>query len=193
MVTHPEMIFVDLEASSLDNGYPIEVGWAIVREFKVTTESMLIRPSNEWYFDNDRWSHESAAIHKITRSNLLDHGQCIGVVKTRLSTLFAGKTLYSDAHRYDFAWLVTLYHGDDPSGPAVPFKLEDLSKVYASNDTDEVKFECEVRKRKRYKPEHRAADDALNHALQWCHTRRDINARDFEYPALRFGWKYLLD
>lgn len=193
MMPLDEIIFVDLEASSLTEGYPIEVGWAIVRDFKVTTESHLIRPTPEWYFDDFRWSTDSQAVHRITRGNLLDHGKLPTEVATRMTELFSGKTLYSDAPRYDFAWTVELFHAAFKDRSAVPFKLADVSSLYEDGGTDDRKFEQEVRKRRKFKVEHRAADDALNLALMWCHSRRALNASQFEYPPLRESWKILLD
>lgn len=193
MMQPHEIIFVDLEASSLIEGYPIEVGWAIVRDFKVTTESHLIRPTPNWYFDDFRWSTDSEAVHGIARGNLLDHGELPANVAARMTELFSNKILYSDAPSYDFAWIVELYHAAFKDHSAVPFKLADVSGLYEDEDTDERKFEREVRKRRKFKVEHRAAEDALNLALMWCHSRRGIDASNFEFPKLPSGWNILLD
>ena len=193
MMQPNEVIFVDLEASSLVEGYPIEVGWAIVRDFKVTTESHLIRPTPEWYFDDFRWSTDSEAVHRITRSNLLEQGKLPAEVAARMTELFSGKILYSDAPSYDFAWIVELFHGALNNRSAVPLKLADVSYLYEGDDTDERKYEREVRKRKKFKVEHRAATDALNLALIWCHSRRGIKATQFEFPNLPDSWEILLD
>lgn len=188
-----DLIFVDLEASSLNEGYPIEVGWTIVRDFQVTTESHLIRPTTKWYFDDYRWSMESQAVHRITRGDLLDFGKPPEEVATRMTNLFAGKILYSDAPRYDFAWTVELYRAAFTDFQAMPFNFADVSSLYKDVDTDERKFEQEVRKRRKFKVEHRASEDALNLALIWCHTRRDIDASQFQFPPMLESLKILLD
>lgn len=189
---HPEVIFIDLEASSLHNGYPIEVGWAIVRDFKVTAESWLIRPVEEWITQDWCWSADAQNVHGIKMSNLLSLGRPVTEIKARMTSLFKGKVLFSDAVGFDFNWLIALYHADAPEGPALPFRLADVSQAFEGPGTDERKFDHEVRRRTDYVPEHRAADDALNHALMWCHSRRDIDAARFQYPELHANWKYMI-
>ncbi len=192
-MTHPEVVFIDVEASALHDGYPIEVGWAIVRDFRLTTESWLIRPTAGWLKDEWRWSYESEKIHKIGLHEICMLGRPVPEVRARMTELFAGKVLFSDAVGFDLGWLLDLYHAEAPDGTKMPFGLADISAAFAGSDTDEVKFEREERKRRnRYAAIHRAADDALNHALQWCHTRRGIEADRFDYPQIRESWAYLL-
>lgn len=190
---HPEVIFIDVEASSLHNGYPIEIGWAIVRDLEVTTESCLIRPTEKWLSQDWRWSSDAQAVHKIVLHDLINLGKPVWEVKARMTSLFAGKVLFSDAAGFDFNWITELYHAEAPVGPAIPFKLADISVAFAGADTDERKYDREARKRDRYLPEHRAADDALNHALMWCYSRRNIGVAQFRFPPTRESWKYLLE
>jgi len=62
-------IFVDFEASSLGaKSWPIEIGIAWLEGDEARSEAALIRPHECWPAAG--WSHESQAVHGITRDVL---------------------------------------------------------------------------------------------------------------------------
>lgn len=179
------LTFIDLEASSLVEGYPIEFGWATVKDLTVSVGSFLIRPTDEWYFDDFRWSVDSEAIHKIKKRNLLDLGVDVKTAREMIG-VHVGKTVFSDSKK-DAEWLSVLYELED-----LPFVVSDIGTLYVGADTDERKYEREVRKRKKFRTVHRAGPDALDHALFWYHTRTNIDFSDFALPKLTDGLETLV-
>ena len=68
-------IFLDLEASGLSDGFPIEVGWSWCQGGKVMMEACLIKPVQKWLDDFDtRWSLESERVHGILLKDLAYDG-----------------------------------------------------------------------------------------------------------------------
>ena len=59
-------LIVDIEASALENGYPIEVGIADLGQG--TVHAWLIRPHAAWAWD--AWNPASAKIHGLTKADL---------------------------------------------------------------------------------------------------------------------------
>lgn len=181
---HPEMCFLDVEASSLFDGFPIEVGWVFVRDFKVWGSSFLIRPEESWLEDVSRWSSESQEVHGISRRDLLANGIPVSEARQRLATELAEKVVYSDAVRFDGEWLQVLFNGSMAAPLSLPFTLAWIGEAYAGSITDEVAYEREIRKRANFRTEHRAYEDALDNALMWCHCRHGIRPDRFQYPRM---------
>src|SRR5262249_50334073 len=106
--------FLDFEASSLSNrSYPIEVAWT---NEDASIESHLISPAAiEAWTD---WDQEAERIHGIARPELVAHGLAPPAVCDRMIDQLAGKTIYTDAPRFDGAWLDALFSacGKDKSG-----------------------------------------------------------------------------
>ena len=97
--------FIDFEASSLStDSYPIEVAWNLSDGL---IESHLISP--EAVIDWTDWDTESEKIHRIPREELIAHGKPPAWVCERMNEQLKGKTVYSDAPRFDGRWLTKLF------------------------------------------------------------------------------------
>ncbi|TRT81632.1 MAG: transcriptional regulator, partial [Microcystis aeruginosa Ma_OC_H_19870700_S124] len=87
--------FIDFEASALENGYPIEVGYArsdgIVGAF-------LIKPRSEWLYLN--WSSASQSIHRLPRT-ILNQGLDANEVLARLNVELQGCVCFATAPAFD--------------------------------------------------------------------------------------------
>ena len=106
--------FLDFEASSLSNkSYPIEVAWSSPDG---PIESYLISPSGieEW----TDWDPAAENVHGISRHVLAADGKTPHFVCDRMTDQLAGKRIYTDAPRFDGAWLARLFSacGRDKSG-----------------------------------------------------------------------------
>jgi hypothetical protein len=99
--------FVDIEASALDSGYPIEVGYA---RADGTVGAVLIKPRLEWRALT--WSAESERIHRLSRS-VLDQGQSAETALGALNEALSDYACFSDAPAFDWPWLKML----DPEQP----------------------------------------------------------------------------
>ena len=109
------LVFVDLEASSLDpDGWPVEVGLARREGGHTLVGARLIRPEAGWPMS--AWSPESAAVHNIPLAELRCADPAPAVARWVIEET-AGRRLVSDAPAFDGRWLsrllVTL-------GPDVP-------------------------------------------------------------------------
>lgn len=91
--------FVDFEASSLENSYPIEIGWA---RLDGVVGACLIRPHDDWRKLN--WSADSARVHKLAQE-LLSDGLPRDEVLMRAKTALAQCDCFSDAPENDWAWM----------------------------------------------------------------------------------------
>lgn len=156
------MMFIDLEASSLDpDGWPIEVGLAWHEGGRLRSEGRLIRPEPGWLMSG--WSRESAAIHHISMTDLQAAQPAAEVAWWALDTM-AGHRLVSDAPPWDRGWLATLLAALGP-GLSVPrihdfdvvvaqrYDLTGVRRVYAHLDA--------------HPPPHRAAADAERLLRAW--------------------------
>lgn len=95
-------VFLDFEASSLaKHGYPIEVAWAFEDG---QGESYLIRPAPDW----TDWDEAAERIHRIPRSELVDHGEPVEAVAARMTEALGGHGLYASAPSWDGKWLSAL-------------------------------------------------------------------------------------
>ncbi len=99
--------FVDFEASALDGGYPVEVGYAR-SDGKVG--AILIKPRFEWR--GLTWSAESERIHRLSRS-VLDQGQSSETALQSLNDDLDDYACFSNAPTFDWHWLRML----DPEQP----------------------------------------------------------------------------
>lgn len=98
------LAFVDLEASALVSGYPIEIGWA--REDGIVG-AVLIRPHGEWLVDLT-WDPNAQSIHLLPRELPLTGGTPIDDVVDTLNIALAGCRCISDAPAHDWRWLSLL-------------------------------------------------------------------------------------
>ena len=95
-------VFLDFEASSLSKAsYPIEIGWVFEDG---TAEGHLIQPAPAW----TEWDERVAAIHRISREQLLAEGKPHDEVCRRMVEVLTGHTLYASAPSWDGRWLSVL-------------------------------------------------------------------------------------
>ncbi len=97
--------FVDIEASSLENGYPIEIGWA---RSDGRVGAALIRPHNDW--KSLLWSAEAERVHRIPIDKL-DSGVAREDALEKVCAELVGYQCFSDAPDYDWQWLSMLSPG----------------------------------------------------------------------------------
>jgi hypothetical protein len=95
-------VFLDFEASSLARqSYPIEVGWV---DESGAGEGHLIRPAPGW----SDWDERAAAVHGISRDQLLREGEPHDAVCERLLAVFARSEVLAGAPSWDGHWLSML-------------------------------------------------------------------------------------
>lgn len=104
-----EFIFLDVEASALDDGYPIEVAWHSVSG---ESDSFLIKPMSHWQ-RTKHWSKKSQGIHNIDLQLLLKEGICPLSAAERLNNALNGKIILCDALAHDAEWLGELHSAAD--------------------------------------------------------------------------------
>lgn len=99
------LVFLDFEASSLGKrSYPIEVAWVFEDG---RSEAHLIRPAPTW----SDWDKDAEAIHKLSRSTLMQHGADHKFVARRMVEVLSGHALFASAPSWDGKWLSTLLRG----------------------------------------------------------------------------------
>ncbi|MCA3264975.1 MAG: DUF29 domain-containing protein [Azospirillum sp.] len=96
--------FVDIEASGLVNGFPIEIGWA--RE-DGHVGALLIRPHSEWLSDL-AWDPNAEYLHGLPRDLLLARGTPIDDTVDQLNVALRGCRCISDSPSNDWRWLFLL-------------------------------------------------------------------------------------
>lgn len=163
-------VFVDLEASALIFGFPIEVGWAHVREGDVVSEGHLVRPADSWLADHTRWAWQSELVHRIPLRDCLSYGiPCADLAVTLNRVLGPVKEVFSDAPSYDQAWMGLLF---EEAGVPQAFVIRDVALAFSGPDTDETLFQT-LERQFHFRPRpHRAAADAAQWAHLWHSTRR---------------------
>lgn len=115
---------LDIEASGFGVGsYPIEIGFVLPAG---RSWCSLVRPEPDW----QHWDPKAAAMHGITREQLLHFGRGVREVADVLNTELRGLTVYTDSWGHDFTWLNRLY---DASGQYPTFKLEAMRALLNEN------------------------------------------------------------
>lgn len=172
------MIFLDFEASGL-NGYPIEVGLAIVQSDRsIVTVGRLIR-HDEWLDQVDMWDHTAEALHRIRRADLLEHGRPPTEVCAWLDELLGDQVACIDSP-YDRMWLSDLFSAAFGRGAVAPV-LADIGAAFGGGtrpylrgkEIDEVRIEKALRAKATAKIEHRAEADASAWAEVYVASLRD--------------------
>lgn len=102
------LAFLDVEASSLDDGFPVEVGWCSADLTRGA--SYLIRPEPSW-LTRLRWSAEAEAVHGLDQARLTAEGLAAAEVADRLAADLAEAAVQSDAPEMDGRWLDLLFDG----------------------------------------------------------------------------------
>jgi DNA polymerase III epsilon subunit-like protein len=98
--------FVDLEAAGLgSSGYPTELGWAVVHDGSIISDSSLIRPTARWTTYANAWSAASERLTGISRE-MLDRGglRPIDVMRQFLAVV-EDCAWFSDEPDFDRHWL----------------------------------------------------------------------------------------
>lgn len=98
-------LIVDVEASALDNGFPIEIAVADIERGLV--RAWLIKPATQW---RDReWSLASERIHGLSRNVLETHGLDVDIVAREIAAFADGRGLMSDNWSFDGHWLAQIF------------------------------------------------------------------------------------
>jgi hypothetical protein len=116
---------LDIEASGFGLGsYPIEVGFI---EPDGQGWCSLVKPQPDW----QHWDPNAAAVHHITREQLLQHGRAAHDIVEVLNARLDGMTVYSDAWAHDYTWLNRLYEVAErlPS-----FRLDNLRALLSDDE-----------------------------------------------------------
>jgi len=98
------MIVIDIEASALVDGYPIEIAWARTGG---KCRAYLIKPSAD-LIAHTNWDSISQSIHGLSRELLEQRGMPIGEVVESLNRDLNGEKVLSDAPSHDWNWLQVL-------------------------------------------------------------------------------------
>lgn len=102
------LAIIDVEASSLVHGYPIEVGWAI-EDGRVG--AVLVCPHEEW--SELRWDFNAEYLHGLTQELLVERGVSPAEAVARMNNELVGCKCLSDAPSHDWQWLaVALEYSD---------------------------------------------------------------------------------
>jgi hypothetical protein len=161
-------VFYDCEASELDEGYIIEIGWAFSDGEGFIANGSLIRPLAAWNID-DAWSSEAESLHGISLARLREEGRPAEDVARMMNEALAGRELFSDDPAYDIRWLGQLF---DAAGvqqnfvvsetPARPF----LELLATKHNFDSTQFQS-IWEDSRREHRDRAEADALSNARLW--------------------------
>lgn len=116
---------LDIEASGFGLGsYPIEVG-VVLPDGR--SWCSLVRPEPSW----QHWDPNAAAVHKITREQIDQHGRLSLEIAQTLNEWLRGMVVYSDAWAHDYTWLNKLY---DAANLVPSYRLENLRALMTDAD-----------------------------------------------------------
>jgi len=103
-------IFYDIEASNLDDGFPIEIGWAWFdsQTGTIKSEGYLILPSPDWDV-RGTWDDRSEELHGISFAALNKEGRRPYEIAGHMNKTLAGCELFSDSP-FDENWLQQIFH-----------------------------------------------------------------------------------
>jgi hypothetical protein len=148
-----EFIFLDTEASSLWDGYPIEAAW-ISESGEMDT--FLIKPMDFW-LKTKHWSRDSEVIHNIEFNHLMADGICVISAVERLNERLKGKIVICDALSSDGEWLGELHEAADI---APTYMLTDILYWYSFIGKDKARQFRKLLAVNNSNKTHRALDDA---------------------------------
>lgn len=95
---------IDIEASALFNGYPIQIG--IIKK-NGEQYSKYIKPHEDW-INELYWDFNSECIHGIEENYLINEGSSISLVAKELNNFLKEEIVYCDSI-YDIDWINLLY------------------------------------------------------------------------------------
>jgi len=101
-----EIVFLDVEASALVHGYPVEVAW--VRHDLLAGGTYLLRPTADW-LAHGTWATEAEAIHGLSRPILIEHGLDVSDVAAQLNLDLRATSPLTDSPNTDGRWLRELF------------------------------------------------------------------------------------
>lgn len=157
-----ENLIVDIEASALENGFPIEI--AIVDLENEIVRAWLIKPADTWR-DRD-WSPASQKIHGLTRE-IVETGNAVEIVARDITTLANGRTLMSDNWSFDGHWLAQIFEAAGAAKACPRMRAKNLGEIAgeicARNGRSRADIEAVERMRKAA-ADHSAAGDAASWA-----------------------------
>lgn len=129
------IVFADIEASSLINGYPIEIGWAWRNSGRVECASILIAPPERWRRDLV-WDPGAETVHGLSRKDICKLGDAPRHACGTLNMALDGRDLVFDTGRtgVDATWLKMLYAeaAMDPSFGILSVSSEELVRNRAA-------------------------------------------------------------
>jgi hypothetical protein len=161
-------VFYDCEASELDEGYIIEIGWAFSDGENFVSAGSLIRPLAAWNI-NDAWSSEAESLHGISLARLREEGRPAEDVARMMNEALAGRELFSDDPAYDVRWIGQLF---DAAGVSPGFVVNEttaqhfLELLVKKHNFDSAQFQ-RVWEDSRRDHRDRAEADALGNAKLW--------------------------
>ena len=161
-------VFYDCEASELDEGYIIEIGWAFSDGEGFVSAGSLIRPLAAWNIE-DAWSSEAESLHGISLARLREEGRPAEEVARMMNEALAGRELFSDDPAFDVRWVGQLF---DAAGVKQNFVVSEiparrfLELLARKQNFDSAQFQRVWEDSRR---EHcdRAEADALGNAKLW--------------------------
>jgi hypothetical protein len=116
---------MDIEASGFGLGsYPIEIGFVLPDG---SAWCSLVKPEADW----QHWDPNAAAVHHITREQLMQHGRSPREIADVLNLRLRGQTVYSDAWAHDYTWLGRLY---EAAGRSPSYKLDNLRALLSERE-----------------------------------------------------------
>lgn len=154
---------IDVEASGFGaKSFPIEVG--VVR-YDGAKICRLIRPLDEWA----HWDESAEALHGISRSNLLSHGNSPVQVCRELNEFLGNTVVYSDGWVVDHPWLIKLFAAASMdmtfSCRALDYLLSEDQMALWHDVKDDIVDSLNVRR-------HRASSDAMVIQQTFIETKR---------------------
>lgn len=162
-----EFVFLDTEASSLWDGYPIEAAWMSINGKQ---DSFLIKPMEFW-IKTKHWSRDSELIHNIEFNTLMADGICVISAAERLNEQLKGKIVLCDALSADGEWLAELHEAADI---APKYMLTDVRYWYNFIGKPLArKFRISVTKKLENK-KHRALDDVSPYIETYKELEKEI-------------------
>jgi hypothetical protein len=176
------LVFLDFEASSLGKlGFPIEVAWVFEDG---RSEAHLIKPAPGW----TDWDEQAEAIHRISRSTLIDQGTPHNAVARRMIDILTGHDLLASAPSWDGKWLSALLRA--AGLPRHSLRLRDsddahreravaiLSAALSGEALDRAVGQvlAATERRNGYVPAHRALADAEEERARWVQVAVEANA-----------------
>lgn len=169
-----KLAILDFEASSLSEAsWPIEIGLSWLEHGEVRTWSSLIRPAPDWAIDD--WSPQSASVHGISLSELMDAPSVTEVAEAFFKIL-EGRRLVSDAPEFETRWLDRLLRA---AGRAENPSVEDFdSASFAMFEGYTLDLLYETVERR--PAPHRAGPDAARLARGWLRASQHQASLKFE-------------